>query len=104
MIRWIKARGLDKRNRTGVARQLLISLLGRRGEDLSEMARYVDGITSKMGDCKRACRIAAFAIRNPNYVEPPNPDVDTRGGVSMAAFKETMRQAALPSNDPNKRD
>jgi hypothetical protein len=102
---WIRARGLDTRDRS---KMKIIAALGCSGGDLSELARLVDGITQRpeVGNeegWERALRPILHALHDPNYRDELPPEV-TQGAVSQEAFVETLAQAALPSSDPNKRD
>jgi hypothetical protein len=101
---WMRRHGEDARRRG----QMVFAAVARRGADLSKLVGLCDAIVLRpFVESRRswsdATRTAWLARREPNRVDPL-PAGETRGGVSMETFQETLEQAALPSADPQKRD
>jgi len=86
---------------------LILAALGRKGEDLSELGRYVNGFLSRPEgpepDWEAAVKPLVIAIRKPQYRDELPPE-ECGGGVTAEQFAETLAQAALPDSDPRKRD
>lgn len=72
-------------------------------KDMTDIAFLVDGVV--LYDDKHTIEEIVIPLWNAwqgkyDILDPK----ECAGGVSMEEFKETLKQAALPSDDPNKRD
>lgn len=84
---------------------ILIALVRSGSKNLRSLVELVDGIVHVVDDDEATasmCKSLVLGILDPKRNDPPSPGVS--GGVPMEDFKETLRQAALSSDDPRKRD
>lgn len=71
------------------------------GGDMTKISEYVDGHSSHIED---ASMLYDIIKGNPITEDPPYYDEYSVFGVSTEEFEETLKQAALPWDHPDKRD
>jgi hypothetical protein len=104
-LQWIEASGATRRDR---ATKTLLAAVGRSGENLSALARLVDGVVMRPEQAsvdawEKCVAPLLMALLDPEHRDPLPPQ-ETHGGVSAEEFDETITQAALSDRDPRKRD
>lgn len=71
------------------------------GGDMTKISEYINGTSSHIED---AVMLFDIVKGNPIQEDPPYYDEYSVFGVSTEEFEETLKQAALPWDHPDKRD